>query len=249
MSKKVLIAGESWISYTTHVKGFDSFYTSVYEEGVEYIRTAMEKAGYEVDFLPNHLASEKFPLTKEEIEVYDCVILSDIGSNTLLLPHKTFTKSQKTPNRCDLIRDYVHDGGSFMMVGGYMSFTGIDAKTRYGMTSIAEILPVKCLDYDDRAEHPQGVIPNTINGDHPAIKKLPKEWPHFLGYNKTLAIEEGQVLVEIDGDPLIAVGQFGKGKSAVFTSDCAPHWGPPEFINWEYYNELWAGLLDYLTKE
>ena len=31
MSKKVLLAGESWMSYTTHVKGFDSFYTSVYE--------------------------------------------------------------------------------------------------------------------------------------------------------------------------------------------------------------------------
>lgn len=25
MSKKVLLAGESWMSYTTHVKGFDSF--------------------------------------------------------------------------------------------------------------------------------------------------------------------------------------------------------------------------------
>ena len=29
MAKKVLLAGESWMSYTTHVKGFDSFYTSV----------------------------------------------------------------------------------------------------------------------------------------------------------------------------------------------------------------------------
>ena len=28
MNKKVLLAGESWMSYTTHVKGFDSFYTS-----------------------------------------------------------------------------------------------------------------------------------------------------------------------------------------------------------------------------
>ena len=33
MNKKVLLAGESWMSYTTHVKGFDSFYTSVYETG------------------------------------------------------------------------------------------------------------------------------------------------------------------------------------------------------------------------
>lgn len=32
MAKKALLAGESWVSYTTHVKGFDAFYTSVYEE-------------------------------------------------------------------------------------------------------------------------------------------------------------------------------------------------------------------------
>ncbi len=28
MGKKILLAGESWMSYTTHVKGFDTFYTS-----------------------------------------------------------------------------------------------------------------------------------------------------------------------------------------------------------------------------
>lgn len=247
MVKKVLIAGESWMSYTTHVKGFDTFYTTVYEEGVGFIKKAIENAGYEVDYIPNHLAPEKFPTTMEEIKEYSCVILSDIGSNTLLLPHKTFTKSIRTPNRCDLIKDYVKDGGAFLMVGGYMSFTGIDAKTRYGQTSIKDILPVKCLDMDDRAEHPEGIVPVTVR-EHDAIKGLPAEWPHFLGYNKTIAIPEGKVLATIGGDPFIAVGNFGKGKSAVFTSDCAPHWGPPEFVNWEFYDELWKGILDYLTK-
>lgn len=248
MTKKVLIAGESWTSYTTHIKGFDTFYTSTYEEGVGFIREAMEMAGYEVVYLPNHLAPTKFPTTLEEIQEFDCVILSDIGSNTLLLPNNTFTKSERTPNRADLIKEYVNEGGSFMMIGGYMSFTGIDAKTRYGFTAIKDVLPVKCLDYDDRSEHPEGVVPVVVK-DHKAIKGLPRnEWPHFLGYNKTLPIESGDVLVEINGDPLVAVGEFGKGKSAVFTSDCAPHWGPPEFTGWEYYGELWKGLLDYLTE-
>lgn len=247
MQKKVLIAGESWMSYTTHVKGFDSFYTSVYEEGVGPIRTAIEQAGYQVDYIPNHLAPEKFPFTMEELKEYSCVILSDIGSNTLLLAPDTFSKSIRKPNRCQLIKDYVEQGGSFLMVGGYMSFTGVDAKTRYGQTPIKDVLPVECLDIDDRAEHPEGVVPVIVK-EHEAIKGLPKEWPHFLGYNKTKATAQGEVLVTIDGDPFIAVGEFGKGKSAVFTSDCAPHWGPPEFVNWKYYNELWKGILDYLTK-
>lgn len=50
MSKKVLLAGESWMSYTTHVKGFDSFYTSTYETGEKWLKKALEKNGYEVTF-------------------------------------------------------------------------------------------------------------------------------------------------------------------------------------------------------
>ena len=105
--KKVLLAGESWVSYTTHVKGFDSFYTSVYETGEKWLVEALEKGGYEVTFLPNHEAIEKFPFAIEELKAYDCVILSDIGANTLLLPSATFTRSEKRPNRANLIRDYV----------------------------------------------------------------------------------------------------------------------------------------------
>lgn len=87
------------MSYTTHVKGFDSFYTSTYETGEKWLKKALEKNGYEVTFLPNHIAAEEFPYTAEELKGYDCVILSDIGANTLLLPAETFTKSIKKPDR------------------------------------------------------------------------------------------------------------------------------------------------------
>ena len=106
MGKKILLAGESWMSYTTHVKGFDTFYTSVYETGEKYLKAAMEKGGYEFVFLPNHLAMEEFPFTMEELEEYDLIILSDIGANTLLLPTATFTRSEMRPNRCNLLRDF-----------------------------------------------------------------------------------------------------------------------------------------------
>lgn len=246
MSKKVLIAGESWTTYTVHVKGFDSFHTSEYAEGIEFIQEAMEKAGFEVTYLPNHLAPDDFPTTMAEIQEYDCVILSDIGSNTLLLPSKTFVKSERTPNRCDLIRDYVLAGGAFLMIGGYMAFTGLEAKSRYGETGIAEILPVKCLPIDDRQEHPEGISPVVVK-EHPALEGMPAEgWPHVLGYNRTEVLPESEVLVTIGEDPLIAVGNFGKGRSAVFTSDCAPHWAPPEFVNWTYYDQLWKSLINYI---
>ena len=73
--KKVLLAGESWMSYTTHVKGFDSFYTSVYETGEKWLKKALEENGYDVEFLPNHLAAEKFPYTMEELKTYSLSLI------------------------------------------------------------------------------------------------------------------------------------------------------------------------------
>lgn len=244
--KRVLLAGESWMSYTTHVKGFDSFYTSVYETGEKWLKEALETGGYEVTFLPNHEASEKFPFTMEELREYDCVILSDIGANTLLLPAATFTKSIKMPNRANLIRDYVQEGGSLLMIGGYLTFSGVDAKGKWHDTAVQEVLPVEVLTMDDRMEHCEGIRPVTVK-KHEAIKAIPEEWPEILGYNKTLLKPEAELAAVVGGDPFIAFGRYGKGKSAVFTSDCAPHWAPPEFCEWEYYNTLWQGILDWLT--
>ncbi|EEG72060.1 hypothetical protein CLOHYLEM_07876, partial [[Clostridium] hylemonae DSM 15053] len=48
-------------------------------------------------------------------------------------------------------------------------------------------------------------------------------------------------------DPFIAFGSYGKGRSAVFTADCAPHWAPPEFCEWESYDQIWQGIVGWLT--
>ncbi|HBG13576.1 MULTISPECIES: glutamine amidotransferase [Lacrimispora] len=248
MNKKILLAGESWMSYTTHVKGFDSFYTSTYETGEKWLKKALENAGYEVTFLPNHLASDEFPFTMEELKQYDGVILSDIGANTLLLPVATFAHSRKMPDRCKLIRDYVLDGGALLMIGGYMTFSGVDAKGKWHDTAVQEVLPVEVLTVDDRMEHCDGAKP-VVGEVHEAISGLPSDWPEVLGYNKTVAKPEAIVPVTIENDPFLALGTYGKGRSAAFTTDCAPHWAPPEFCEWEYYDQLWKGILDWLTKE
>lgn len=248
MALKVLLAGESWMSFTTHVKGFDSFVTSVYETGEQYLKEALEKGGYEFCFLPNHLASEQFPFTMEELKDYDLVILSDIGANTLLLPAKTFSESRIMPNRCNLLRDYVLSGGALLMVGGYMTFSGIDGKGKWGDTAVQEVLPVKVLPTDDRMEHCEGVRPVTEKS-HPVLEGLGEEWPRILGYNKTEAKPEACVVATVCGDPFIALGEYGEGRSAAITTDCAPHWAPPEFCQWEGYNRLFQNLAGWLIRK
>lgn len=248
MSKKVLLAGESWMSYTTHVKGFDSFYTSTYETGEKWLKKALEANGYEVTFLPNHIAAEEFPYTVEALRKYDCVILSDIGANTLLLPAETFTKSVKKPDRTKIIRDYVLEGGALLMIGGYLTFSGVDAKGKWHDTAVQEILPVEVLTVDDRMEHCDGVRPVTVKA-HEALDKIQGAWPEVLGYNRTIAKEEADVVALVEGDPFIAFGNYGKGKSAVFTTDCAPHWAPPEFCEWSQYDEIWKGIVGWLVKK
>ncbi len=84
-NRTVLIAGESWIMHTIHQKGFDSFTTTAYGEGHQWLAAALSAGGWTVEHLPNHLANEKFPATAADMAAYDLIILSDIGANTLLL--------------------------------------------------------------------------------------------------------------------------------------------------------------------
>ena len=247
MAKKVLLAGESWSSTTIHTKGFDSFVTSAYAEGAKWLIAALEEGGYEVEFMQNHYAPEHFPSTIEQIKKYSAVILSDIGSNTLLLHPETFVRSAQTPNRCDVIKQYVLEGGALCMVGGYLTFTGIDAKGRWGQTAVKDVLPVLLQDIDDRMENPQGIAPEIVDKQHDIMRGLPGEWPKMLGYNKAALREGAQLIATIGGDPFVAAGTYGLGRSAIFSSDCSPHWAPPEFCDWPYYNKFWQNLLDWLT--
>lgn len=245
---KVLLAGESWMTHSIHVKGFDSFTTSSYNEGAGPLREALTSAGHHVTYLPNHVAPNDFPTTSEQLSDYGVVILSDIGANTLLLPDHTFVRSHTSPNRLTLLRDYVQRGGGLLMVGGYLTFQGIEGKGAYHGTPVEEVLPVTLYPFDDRKEVPEGVTPEVINTDHPIMQGL-TAWPHFLGYNRATLKPQAELLVRAGEDPFIAVMRYGEGRTGIFASDCGPHWGPPEFLAWEHYAAIWQRLVAWLGKQ
>jgi uncharacterized membrane protein len=242
---KVLIAGESWMTHSIHVKGFDSFTTSSYNEGVGPLKQALLDAGHDVEYLPNHLAPNDFPTSIDKLSEFNVVLLSDIGVNTLLLPDRTFVASKTTPNRLKLLHDYVHSGRGLVMIGGYLTFQGIEGKAGYHGTPVEEVLPVDFYPHDDRRELPEGIVPEITEVDHEITRGL-TDWPHFLGYNRAIPKADARVLATVAGDPFIAVMNVGQGRSAIFASDCGPHWGPPEFLAWQHYATLWQRLVSWV---
>lgn len=239
----VLLIGESWTTVTTHIKGFDHFSTVNYEESAVAFLASLRGEGWTVDHLPAHRIGKDFPDTPEELSRYDAVVISDVGSNSFLLPSEVFIESRTRHNALATIASYVRSGGAVLMVGGYMSFTGIEGKARYGMTALADVLPVHLLEVDDRIELPEGgtvsISSGTPLGDTGTV-------PALLGYNRTRLRAGAQLWATINGDPLIAVSAVGTGRSGVFTSDLAPHWASPEFVSWDGYGRLWTGLLGWL---
>jgi uncharacterized membrane protein len=242
---RVLVVGESWIKHTIHMKGFDQFHSTEYEEGAGVFLDCLVTSGFDVTYLRAHEISGRFPTTREQIDEFDVVVLSDVGANSFLLTDETFLRSERSVNRLSLLVDYVERGGGLIMVGGYMSFSGIDGRARFGMSPLASVLPVHMLNHDDRIEVPEGLVATFDVPGHEALAGTPAEWPILLGYNRVEAKPDSTVIARFGEDPLLVVGQAGAGHTVAFMSDLAPHWAPPEFVHWQHYPQLWASILGW----
>jgi uncharacterized membrane protein len=241
----VLVVGESWVKHTVHMKGFDQFHSTEYEEGGGVFLESLATAGFEVTYIRAHEISSRFPTTREALECFDVVVLSDVGANSFLLTDEVFLRSEVSVNRLSLLADYVRAGGGLMMVGGYLSFSGIDGRARFGMSPLADVLPVEMLPHDDRVETPEGFRAVIELTDHEVLGDTPSRWPRLLGYNRVIAKPHSTVVASHGDDPLLVIGRAGEGHAVAFMSDLAPHWAPPEFVEWPHYGSLWAAIITW----
>jgi uncharacterized membrane protein len=254
MPKNILLVGESWVTSASHTKGWDTFASVTFHLGAEPLVAALKGTEYALRYMPAHEAAEGFPLTLDGLSGYDAILLSDIGSNTLLLHPEVWLHGRTVPNRLTLIRDYVAAGGGLMMIGGYLSFQGIDGKARWRRTAVEEALPVECLPYDDRIEAPEGIVAEVVRPDHPVVAGLDAPWPALLGVNEVIVKDRPDVEVIArlpeaqGGHPLLVIGRHGEGRTMAWTSDIGPHWLPTPFVEWPGYRRLWTQALDWLTR-
>jgi uncharacterized membrane protein len=252
--KRVLLVGETWVSSAVHFKGFDSFASATFHSGAQPLIDALAKTEFELQHMPVHEAVESFPFDLEGLREYDAIMLSDIGSNSFLLPPEVWLHGRPVPNRLKLLERWTALGGGLLMIGGYLSFQGIDAKARWARTPVETALPVECLTCDDRIEVPEGFVADVLLTEHPAVSGLEGPWPILLGVNEVRVKERSdvEVIARLPVDqgsyPLLVSGRHGKGRTVAWTSDIGPHWLPTTFSNWDGYAKLWRNVLQWVTQ-
>ena len=156
------------------------------------------------------------------------------------------------PADFDAILTAVRGGAGLLMIGGWESFHGLTGE--YHNSPLAEALPVVMQASDDRVNCGQPCIVEKLR-DHPILAGLPFDRPPTIGgYNRVTAKPDATTVlaarhVEIvarppsgagGGEygftlglayPLLVLGGFGRGRTAAFTSDVAPHW-IGSFVDW-----------------
>jgi len=242
---KVLLAGETWISEATHYKGFDSFQSVTFHSGADDYIAALSAHGITVDHMPAHDIPQRFPTTAAELSAYDVIVLSDIGANSFQLPPETWLEGKSSPDRLQVLADWVRSGGALMMAGGYLSFQGFQARANFARSAIADVLPVTMSDYDDRVEASAGAAVAGSTNELGAL--IDSSAPVLLGYNRVFATESATVHATVGDDVLIATATPGSGRSLVWTSDIGPHWCPKEFVEWSGFAPLMAGMITWLA--
>jgi len=150
-----------------------------------------------------------------------------------------------TPQHLHRVRDYVKNGGAFLMVGGRLAMTA----GGYHETELADVLPVDLTpthDNDPMLDTALFAPSLTPNGESHTITRLRSaaadnrsQWsqmPQWEGLNKTAGLANGgrallthPKLRTGNGQPMpvLAVAEVGHGRTAVVASDSLWRWKLP----------------------
>ncbi|QPC95463.1 glutamine amidotransferase [Mesorhizobium sp. INR15] len=252
--KPILLAGETFFVTSTVAKGYDVGSSASLANGATRFIAALASLGINVSQIGGERCEAEFPRTVEALQAFSAVVLSDVGALSLLLTPET-RQGLAGINRLDVLRQWVHAGGGLMMAGGYTSFQGMDGMARFHDTPLEDCLPVECLPYPDGLEAPEGLNPEIVDNGHPILSGLPSQWPSILGMNKVIARVEpdGQVLVTSryrgHDHPLLAVRDYGQGRTLAWTTDIGPHWLSQAFLNWDGYDAIITRMVRWVGRD
>ncbi|MDK2952169.1 MAG: hypothetical protein PWQ77_1834 [Kosmotogales bacterium] len=244
---KVFYCGDQVMLITTYVKGMNSWTDGVvHDESFHLKKVLDDDSEIDLTYLPTSECQRNFP-DPEEIKKYDVVLFSDVGTDTIIMYEDRFNNCPMGKDRLTGLKKWVENGGGLCGVGGWLSFGGMFGMAKWHNTPLEETLPVTCFPYDDRVELSEGMVPNILKPEHPIFNNVDfaSAPPLFSGYNQIVAKKDGEVLAEYNGDPIIVIGNYGKGKTLAFATDPAPHWGRG-MVDWKDYPAFWINVVKWL---
>jgi hypothetical protein len=136
--------------------------------------------------------------------------------------------------------EHVRQGAGLLMIGGWESYHGVGGD--WDASVVAESLPVEISSRDDRVHFDQPALLH-CQSEHSILAGLP--WrtrpPGIGGLNRfrprssaTVLLEAQSFSVRADSggfqfepcglDTVLAVGEYGRGRTAALATDVAPHW-------------------------
>ncbi len=209
------------------------------------LRTPQDAPGVPED----ELSLIPFPVEKlfdEELRGFDVVIFQNFD----YLPYQVGFF-------LDGIARYVEEGGALWMLGGELSF----GAGGYARTPLADVLPVKLGDGDDREVQEFSAQPTAAGRSHPITERIPWETLPPLGsYHRTRGLAADAVALlghpfeTVAGlsAPLLSVRQVGRGRSAALLTDSLwrlRFWHVGRGGSAEPYSRLVHQLLRWLVRD
>ena len=70
----------------------------------------------------------------------------------------------------------------------------------------------------------------------------------LCGYNRVTLKPYAHLVARYRDDPMIATGSYGRGRTAIFASDFAPHWAG-DFPGWDGYAKFRTQTFQWLAGE
>lgn len=171
---------------------------------------------------------------KQLVDSQDVVILSD---STLL--------AFRSDHLDWFARSVEEEGLGLMMAGGHESFH----MGGWQNTVVADILPVDCLQ-----DTTGSGFAEILDHENEFIESIPWEGLRLIGFGGSNLVRKKEWAKELanlkvtmgEDNPMMVVGDVGRGRSFAFTPDWTFGWGEA-FSHWEYYGDFANNLMLYLA--
>ena len=248
----VLLAGETFAATTSVAVGGDVLTSATTTNGATAFNAALAAAGIVVTQIGGDRCAAEFPDSLDALAGYAAVVISDVGALTLLVTPDA-RAGRVGVNRLEVLKAYVEGGGGLILAGGYMGFQGMFGTARFYDTPVEDVLPIRCLPHCDGMEVPQGLEATILDASHPVFAGIEGPWPPILGMNKLDFRRDGSSRLlarcRYRGTdwPLLALRNYGRGRTVAWATDIGPHWLSQDFLGWQHYGRLMANIIRWVT--